>query len=645
MRLAARPALSPGQQRLSRAAAATPRGRAQAAHEQRQLHAVDGQAAATPRGRARGRRLLALHLLVMLGAATAGAQEPTVNVRTSREVYLGQPFIYRVDVGGTDQVAAPESGPLGSFEAALVSAGPNNSESIVTVNNRTTRTVRRGYVLRYRLTATASGLLTIPPLNLQVDGAARTTPAVTVEVREPEEVPGYRLQLALERSAVWVGEPVLLTTSWLWAEELGPRRLNWFSHPIFASGGDGVTHELRRPRGSADDLLTLEVAGAEVVARRDAARVDGHPFVGLTFQGVLVADRGGALRIPAATVAFEGVAGYRRGRAVLRQLVIPSNELTLEVKPLPAAGRPDQFSGLVGRFQVRAAAAPAEVKVGDPLELEVTVTGTGDLRRLAAPDLAAMPGFEAFRVSAHVAPRAVFGRAVFRYTLRALHDQVSAVPPVRISVFDSAAGAYREVASGSIQLAVQATRQVTLQDVEGADPDGAGGGAPVVGARAGIAHNYHGPMLLANHRVDPAWWRSPRGLAALLAGPLLIGAVHAARGLHAYRRRGSRRRRYALASLRRVAGSADGAAADSPALLAALRIYLQDRFQLPAPPHGYGDVRGPLQAAGVGEPDLEALAALFGELEATRYGGRAAAATDLAHRLTAWAARIEEGLR
>ena len=304
--------------------------------------------------------------------------------------------------------------------------GPNNSEIVTTVNGNTTRQVNRGYVLNYELTAAAAGELTIPPLTLQVEGQPQATTAIRIRARVPQQLEEYRLQLALEREQVWVGEPVLLTTTWLWNAELGPERMLGFSHPVLDDAAKrGLSYEHRAPAASPNDPVRLPVAGRDVLWQRGQTRVDGERFASLSFATALIAEHPGQLHIGSATVVFEGVAAYRTVRdffgrnvrqPVRQRFVVPSNELHLTVKALPEQGRPAEFSGLVGRFEIAARAAPLEVKVGDPVEFTVTITGSGDLRRLQAPDLTRMSRFREFRVSEGSPPTLTAERATLRHT-------------------------------------------------------------------------------------------------------------------------------------------------------------------------------------------------------------------------------------
>ena len=598
-------------------------------------------------------RLLLGVLLACAAAAAAGAQEVTVQAEVERsEGYVGEPLHVRIVVAGSDQVSAPDPVVIAGFSVRALGGGPNNSEIITTINGRTTREVTRGYVLNYQFTPTEAGDLTIPALTLQVAGQSQRTRALPIRVRAPQETADYRLRLSLEREQVWVGEPVLLTTTWMWNSELEPERVHGLSHPLLDdAAAHGLDYEPQAPAAGREDPVSLPVAGRDVRWHWGRTRIDGQPFTTLSFAAALLPERPGPLRVAPATVVFDGVSGYRRVRdffgrtvrqPVRQRFVVPSNELTLTVKALPEAGRPAEFSGLVGSFELTAEAAPREVKVGDPVEFTVTIAGRGDLRRLRAPDLTAMDGFGEFRVSADALPALTAQRAALRHTLRALHPEVTAIPPVRINVFDAELGRYAELASAPIPITVHPTREVTLRDVEGAAADQAPS-APVASRREGIAHNYAGPMLLVDQRFAVrSFAASPGGLLALFAAPLALAAARLALLL---RRSRPRRPGAALAALRRSLAAA-GSEAPPPALLAALRAYLNDYLQPARAVHDFAGAARLLRARGVEEAALEELRALFAALEAARYGAAAAAETDrLGARLAAWAERAERSAR
>ena len=597
----------------------------------------------------------AVVLTLVAAAVGAGAQEISVRAGVDRrEVDVGDPFRYQIAVDGTDQVTPPDLGSLRDFTVRPLAAGPNNSESVTVINGNTTREVRRGYVMTFQLTANRAGTLTIPALPVDAGGAPRYTPEITVEVNEPGTVDGYRLHLALDEREVWVGQPVVLTTTWMWDPRLGPERFHQLSVPLFDGSPDtGVTYEHRRPARMEDDPVRLEVSGREVVWQRGETAVDGENYRTLSFTTTLVPQRSGELTVPKATLVFEGIAGFRNTRdvfgravrqAVTQRFVLPSNELTLQVKPLPEAGRPGAFSGLVGTFTISAQATPLEVKVGDPIDLTVSISGSGDLRRLPPLDIGRMDGYEAFRVSDSQAAPATFDRATIRRTVRALSHETTAIPPVRLVVFDAAGGRYVELASDTIPVRVQPTREVTMLDVEGTG-GGAVPSATVASSEQGIAHNYAGAVLLKEQRFDAAAFAAaPGGLAILLAAPLLLAGLSAWTAVRRHRQANGRpgaalnRLRHAL----RAGG--DPAHAGPSQQHHALRTYLAERFTAGRPVHGFADVADLLRERGVSEPHVDQLRVLFAGLEAARYGGSGVTA-DVAPDLRAWAAEVEEELR
>ena len=78
---------------------------------------------------------------------------------------------------------------------------------------------------------------------------------------------------------------------------------------------------------------------------------------------------------------FNGGSGYIE---VKRNIEAPG--MTIQVDPLP--GRPANFSGGVGKFNISASLNKTEVKAGEPLQLRVVVGGAGNLKLIKQPTIA-----------------------------------------------------------------------------------------------------------------------------------------------------------------------------------------------------------------------------------------------------------------
>ncbi len=141
--------------------------------------------------------------------------------------------------------------------------------------------------------------------------------------------------------------------------------------------------------------------------------IDGVGYYVLTFRSTLSSLRIGDLKVGPATlellveVPMEGQQqrqmfppgfpqGFFGGASEPRKLVVKSQQVTLKVLPLPAEGKPANFSGAVGEFQMTATATPTDLTVGDPISVELAVTGAGNFDALTTPSLVSSGGWKMY---------------------------------------------------------------------------------------------------------------------------------------------------------------------------------------------------------------------------------------------------------
>jgi len=138
---------------------------------------------------------------------------------------------------------------------------------------------------------------------------------------------------------------------------------------------------------------------------------------------------------------------------------IAAPAVTLDVKPLPQAGRPEGFSGGVGQFLFDAEVAPTDVAVGDIVKLTLAVRGQGNLEGLRMPRVSPGRHFKAYD------PRSIPGtqRSEVRSEQAIVPQSTNAVavPAVSFSYFDPLAKAYRTVTRGPFRLTFHAPRLQT----------------------------------------------------------------------------------------------------------------------------------------------------------------------------------------
>lgn len=137
-----------------------------------------------------------------------------------------------------------------------------------------------------------------------------------------------------------------------------------------------------------------------------------------------------------------------------------SQPQTVHVKPLPDKNVPANFKGAVGDFSIQATVDKNELTTDDAGNLEITISGSGNIQLVNAPVITWPDGIEGFeaRMKEELDKSSVpiSGRKVFTYpfTLSKAGDFV--LPSISFSYFDPQASAYKNVETKPISLEVKA---------------------------------------------------------------------------------------------------------------------------------------------------------------------------------------------
>ena len=154
---------------------------------------------------------------------------------------------------------------------------------------------------------------------------------------------------------------------------------------------------------------------------------------------------------------------------------VQSKPATLRVLPLPKAGRPAGFAGLVGRFRVEAQADRREAKAGEAVTVRATVEGRGNLHEITAPALVVPPDARQYKSGENVenAPQpagegyVMGGQAHFEYVVIPGAAGELRIPPVELAYFDPGAKRYRLARSDPIVVRVAPGNAAALAAARG----------------------------------------------------------------------------------------------------------------------------------------------------------------------------------
>ncbi len=116
-----------------------------------------------------------------------------------------------------------------------------------------------------------------------------------------------------------------------------------------------------------------------------------------------------------------------------KDAAVSGGKLILTIKALPEEGRPDEFTGAVGSFSLRAEADPQQIELGKSLRLVLRIEGDGNLDIIDPPHLDRLVGFHVYGSIAEKNGNCLS----VTYDIMPLSKEVREVPPIRFAFFDT----------------------------------------------------------------------------------------------------------------------------------------------------------------------------------------------------------------
>ena len=252
-------------------------------------------------------------------------------------------------------------------------------------------------------------------------------------------------------------------------------------------------------------------------------------------------------------------------------LGLPNDAIPIEVLLLPDEGKPADFTGAVGQWNLEVTAKPTDIAVGDPITLTIKISGTGNIDLVPTPKLTGLDEFKTYDPTSKTTKNELntTGERVIQQVLVPRSTEAKQLPALHLSYFDPAAKTYKTASQPAIPLTVKTGTGARSTIVSG-------------GLRLRPDEKLGQDIVYLKGDLGPAVATiSPRVFWLLNIAPLLalLGALawkHRAdklRGDIAYARR-SRAARNAHKLL--------AAAADCDHLQHALQTYLGDRLNIPS---------------------------------------------------------------
>lgn len=434
-------------------------------------------------------------------------------------------------------------------------------------------------VFNYQLQPADAGTFTIDPITILVNGTSYQTDRITVQVTQgdtptqspdsedteppipssPDELTGqdFYIDADVDNRSPYVGQQIIYHFRFYQAVNLfNQPRLDW---PSFG----GFWAEALAPNNVYEQTTA------------------GRRYRVTDVRQALFPTAPGRVIIQPATLTIPG-------DLFSPDIVLESKAVEVKVQSLPADA-PNDFTGVVGAFEISARVEQAEARVNEPVTLFVRLWGTGNPTTLPDPTADAEAALSEWRVydpqittNVRQNGETIQGEKLFERLLVPKTDGPLSIPSFSMVIFDPAAEVFRRIETEPIVIDIQPGEQTAA-----GSSNGTNGKQDITVLASDIRHIKAAPPSLQRQRTTylehPSYW------LAWLLPPLAVVVAWTWERHHrrlssdtAYARaqRANRLARKRLSMARGFTRTDEDAA--YAAVDRALNDYLGDKFNLPS---------------------------------------------------------------
>lgn len=333
------------------------------------------------------------------------------------------------------------------FNNFLVVSGPQQSVNRSWVNG--VSSFSKTYT--YFLTPKSKGVLRIGQAQITINGEVYKTSPVEVQVTEAVKKPNDpdNIDYLTDENIHLIAE--ISNNSPYLNEGISVVYKLYFRNPISIND----VQELESPTYGDFWSSKINIGRIQVDPR---GQYKGEPYNEVVWQKVvLYPQKSGKLTIEPLTLNLQlSVPSNRRdlfGRRILKQgqKTITSGRRTLNVKPLPTSGQPENFTGAVGQFDFDVILSKDALKASESFQAKIKVSGKGNLNLFQLPEINVPNTLEVYEPERKETIKTTLsgteGTVEENYTIVPQYQGKYPIPPVAFSYFDPKAKNYKTVRS------------------------------------------------------------------------------------------------------------------------------------------------------------------------------------------------------
>lgn len=409
--------------------------------------------------------VLFVAMIVMILATTSFAQVTVTATIDQTHIGLQEDFTLSVEVSGGN-AGQPQ---LPAMENFAQLAGTSSSQSIQIINGR----MSSSHTYHYTFIAIAAGKFEIGPVEVEAGGQLYRSQPIRIEIAQgaaggqppapgaapaPQTDPTVKaesnifLRAEVDRKQVYQNQPVIVTFKIYTARNI--RNYGNAKIPGFTGFWVEDYPMPQRPRTYQQVLNGQRFLVAEI--KRTA----------------LFPQSAGKNTIESMSLECEVQAQSRRRSrdlfdsffddpffAPMERVAIASRPVEIEVLPLPAAGKPANFSGVVGDYSITASVDRTTAKANEAITLKVRIAGQGNIKTLPPPQMDLPPDFEVYdpKVSQQVEPgdAQISGSKSWEYVLVPRYAGTHEIKPIALHYFNPRAKQYAVASTKPIALTIE----------------------------------------------------------------------------------------------------------------------------------------------------------------------------------------------
>jgi hypothetical protein len=340
-----------------------------------------------------------------------------------------------------------------SFDGFRIIAGPSQQVSQSWINGRSS--FEKSY--SYFLLPNQKGTLVIKQAAIEYNGQIYKTSPIKINVTAAIEQPrdpndsqvsaddNLYLVADISNTNPYVNQPITVV------------------YKLYFSFNIGITkwNELGKPK--YNDFWSQNIDIKQLVAEEGMFKGERYRYVVLR-KTVLYPQKSGKLVIEPLSLDIDVQLPTNRRDMFGRVIITDGNKRvsagakTINVKALPEAGKPLDFSGAVGRFDFKAIPSKTTLKNGESLDLVLSVTGTGNLKLFTLPKPEVPNALEMYDAvhdeKVNTPLSGMTGKISDSYTIIPQYKGDYIIKPMSFSYFDLGSGTYKTISSSEIKINV-----------------------------------------------------------------------------------------------------------------------------------------------------------------------------------------------